>query len=486
VRRAKEEAEQKKKEAEAKAARDAAEAAKKEEEAAKQRARLIEELVQEEEEAARRAAAAKAKKPKKSGKKNKAKALKSKESAEPHEESGAGESPIAGESTQAGSEDMEDSQVGHNEDPYGSTVEELQEEFKLNVLDINAVGKNGKKGQAGQGKKVMSESGRLPTDLGRGGRDRDEAERNWNRWDKPNYREQQRQVEQHANDRSGNGKVWMLQKAASKVGSGRDSIDSAKRPADAAGIAWQPPAPNSIAPQNPPSHSASNGVVQHSTPNAVANRVGYEVTKSPWKTLVTSEDGSRGHSEMPSANHVHEAQSLDDKVHLVEQSFFGTQGLYNEGGLQSSPPSQGQEWSLWEQNVGGSSSRLGTWLGSSIPEQYPLYGSTPLATASMAGFAALHDGENMGSLGENVATNGFFRQSAAMVEIEQAMLCPISHKPMSDPVVCADGHTYQRGHIEEWLLRNNTSPVTGKPLLHMFLVPNHALINVMNAWDQMR
>ena len=46
---------------------------------------------------------------------------------------------------------------------------------------------------------------------------------------------------------------------------------------------------------------------------------------------------------------------------------------------------------------------------------------------------------------------------------------------MTDPVVCADGLTYQREHIEEWLRCNDTSPLTNVRLANKRLIPNHTL-----------
>ena len=43
---------------------------------------------------------------------------------------------------------------------------------------------------------------------------------------------------------------------------------------------------------------------------------------------------------------------------------------------------------------------------------------------------------------------------------------------MVDPVIAADGHTYERTAITEWLKRQHTSPVTQVPLPHPRLVPN--------------
>ena len=43
---------------------------------------------------------------------------------------------------------------------------------------------------------------------------------------------------------------------------------------------------------------------------------------------------------------------------------------------------------------------------------------------------------------------------------------------MKEPVIAADGHTYERAALEAWLLHSSTSPVTGDPLAHTRIVPN--------------
>lgn len=45
---------------------------------------------------------------------------------------------------------------------------------------------------------------------------------------------------------------------------------------------------------------------------------------------------------------------------------------------------------------------------------------------------------------------------------------------MVDPVVAADGRTYERSAMEAWLQQHHVSPVTGHHLLHTILVPNVA------------
>ncbi len=42
-------------------------------------------------------------------------------------------------------------------------------------------------------------------------------------------------------------------------------------------------------------------------------------------------------------------------------------------------------------------------------------------------------------------------------------------------VVAADGVTYERAAITQWLERHNTSPTTRHPLAHKFLSPNTTL-----------
>jgi hypothetical protein len=43
---------------------------------------------------------------------------------------------------------------------------------------------------------------------------------------------------------------------------------------------------------------------------------------------------------------------------------------------------------------------------------------------------------------------------------------------MTDPVMCADGHSYERGAVAAWLARKGTSPCTGADLVSMRSVAN--------------
>lgn len=56
-----------------------------------------------------------------------------------------------------------------------------------------------------------------------------------------------------------------------------------------------------------------------------------------------------------------------------------------------------------------------------------------------------------------------------------AFLCPIGYDVMEDPVICSDGHTYERGNIEKWLLNSTRSPKTNLMLANRILIPNIVL-----------
>ncbi len=51
-----------------------------------------------------------------------------------------------------------------------------------------------------------------------------------------------------------------------------------------------------------------------------------------------------------------------------------------------------------------------------------------------------------------------------------------------DPVVAADGESYERGAMEAWLAqRGAVSPATGRPLPSRHLMPNHSLRNLLQS-----
>jgi len=66
-------------------------------------------------------------------------------------------------------------------------------------------------------------------------------------------------------------------------------------------------------------------------------------------------------------------------------------------------------------------------------------------------------------------------------------LCSITQEVMTDPVVCADGNTYERAFIEDWFRRDkNTSPLTNLNLENKNLISNRSLKILIDEWKRMR
>ncbi|XP_041460717.1 WD repeat, SAM and U-box domain-containing protein 1-like isoform X2 [Lytechinus variegatus] len=78
-----------------------------------------------------------------------------------------------------------------------------------------------------------------------------------------------------------------------------------------------------------------------------------------------------------------------------------------------------------------------------------------------------------------VREKGFFSGSQGPVpddQIPDEYLCPISREIMKEPVIAADGYTYERKAIENWFRAGrNTSPMTNAPLSSINLTPNRSL-----------
>jgi hypothetical protein len=70
---------------------------------------------------------------------------------------------------------------------------------------------------------------------------------------------------------------------------------------------------------------------------------------------------------------------------------------------------------------------------------------------------------------------------AAAAEPPADHLCPITNEVMEDPVVAADGHSYEREAIETWFRGHNTSPMTNQ-VIPLTLLPNVTLRKLIMAW----
>jgi hypothetical protein len=71
-----------------------------------------------------------------------------------------------------------------------------------------------------------------------------------------------------------------------------------------------------------------------------------------------------------------------------------------------------------------------------------------------------------------------------MDSVPHEFRCPISMELMKDPVVCEDGHSYDRESITSWLERSQTSPMTRQPISRAALRPNLALKSSIKRWQE--
>ena len=66
---------------------------------------------------------------------------------------------------------------------------------------------------------------------------------------------------------------------------------------------------------------------------------------------------------------------------------------------------------------------------------------------------------------------------ASPLEVPEDFLCPITKNLMRDPVICADGHSYEREAITLWLSTHQASPKAAVGETHTVesLIPNKSL-----------
>ena len=65
-------------------------------------------------------------------------------------------------------------------------------------------------------------------------------------------------------------------------------------------------------------------------------------------------------------------------------------------------------------------------------------------------------------------------------------ICPITMEIMKDPVICSDGHTYERSAIETWLSTNNHSPITRERIINEYIIPNFVLRKMIREFEEDR
>ncbi|XP_076936554.1 U-box domain-containing protein 33-like isoform X1 [Bidens hawaiensis] len=81
--------------------------------------------------------------------------------------------------------------------------------------------------------------------------------------------------------------------------------------------------------------------------------------------------------------------------------------------------------------------------------------------------------------------SSFWFGSVRESQIPPYFICPIFQEVMQDPVVAADGFTYEAEALKGWLDGgHNTSPMTNLELANSNLVPNRALRSAIQEWLQ--
>ena len=80
--------------------------------------------------------------------------------------------------------------------------------------------------------------------------------------------------------------------------------------------------------------------------------------------------------------------------------------------------------------------------------------------------------------------NQIFQECMSGFALNTSPDCAPDQELMQDPVVLADGHSYERAAIQEWLdAGKRTSPMTNLQLAHQNLTPNHTLRSAALEWQ---
>lgn len=68
-------------------------------------------------------------------------------------------------------------------------------------------------------------------------------------------------------------------------------------------------------------------------------------------------------------------------------------------------------------------------------------------------------------------------------QVPPEFLCPITTELMEDPVICADGRSYERSAITKWFETSQRSPMTGAVLENTVMLPNVNLKALIEDWS---
>ncbi|KAA0715457.1 WD repeat, SAM and U-box domain-containing protein 1 [Triplophysa tibetana] len=91
--------------------------------------------------------------------------------------------------------------------------------------------------------------------------------------------------------------------------------------------------------------------------------------------------------------------------------------------------------------------------------------------------------ESVGLRGKVMRKIEELRSSLMDCDVPDEFLCPVTRELMKDPVIAADGYSYEREALETWIRTpNHTSPMTNLPLQSSILTPNRSLKMAIQRW----
>ena len=97
-------------------------------------------------------------------------------------------------------------------------------------------------------------------------------------------------------------------------------------------------------------------------------------------------------------------------------------------------------------------------------------------------FLETHIEKNIEELDKYKPENINIPNNINFTEIPDEFKCPISRNIMKNPVILSDGHSYDRIYIEEYIKDKPISPITNKPLIFPYLIPNWNLRKLITSY----
>ena len=105
---------------------------------------------------------------------------------------------------------------------------------------------------------------------------------------------------------------------------------------------------------------------------------------------------------------------------------------------------------------------------------------TPSTYAAMIGRCWEQRAESRPRIEE--VTQELEQHRSEALPITEAYLCPITGEIMRDPVMDRDGHTFERGAIEQWVRDHHNCPISRAPLELADLAPNRVLRDLIEEF----